>query len=29
VPLPMESLRAALATSGHPDVERALREYGL
>jgi hypothetical protein len=29
VPLPMETLREALATSGHPDTERVLREYGL
>jgi predicted phosphodiesterase len=29
IPLPMEALREALATSGHPDAERVLHEYGL
>jgi putative phosphoesterase len=29
IPLPMASLREALVTSGHPDVERVLHEYGL
>jgi putative phosphoesterase len=28
-PLPMEALREALATSGHPDANRLLGEYGL
>lgn len=28
-PLPMEALREALATSGHPNVNRLLGEYGL
>lgn len=28
-PLPMETLREALATSGHPNVNRLLGEYGL
>lgn len=29
VPLPLEELRAALVASGHPDLARLLREYGL
>ena len=29
IPLPMEALREALTTSGHPDAERVLHEYGL